>query len=558
MDYGNVAWQGVAGAAGPVVGKVVGAAAPRIGAALAKGGVAEALPFAANKAEEAALKAGAGGVGADAAVQASSFGLSPRVLEALKQHISGRDEELALLRKDAQDLGVELSLGQATGSTAVQQAERQLARQPEGADAVAALRRSQNEEQIPGAVRKLLDDSEAPNLPQGQQVGAFRDAAEKVVEKTFKDQSKEAGPVYAKALDEKEPFWSDELTDIMKRPSMQAGWREAQKDAEEEGRILPELFAKAPDDTMVLNEQNVTWRDWQNIKVGMRKAREAETDQTTGKMTPDGVRLNNTMHDMMGVLYKNNPEWRAADAAYGSASEATEAVLQGGAGLINKMTGADRQNMVNKIFSGQNLMPEEVAAMRRQFVYAGKSEEWLGGVRSYISDKLADAMVPNQNGELSNVGGKLYKGLWGDQRQSDIIKAAFGGSNADSFIQRWDKLGNVLRAAARQLPEGAATATDTNAPSLVAKAAGAGLSAAKALLHPTASTADFVDGLSKMKDPAQIKKLTETLFTPEGEKLLKALQPTTPGTPKANSILTQMFIQAGVVAGAGAAARSDE
>lgn len=540
MDYGNVAWQGAAGAAGPLAGKVIGAVGGRIAPVLANA-IADELPVGAV-AERGALTAGM----IPTSGSAASFGLSPRVADALKQHITGREAELRQLREDAQALGVDLSLGQMTGSTAVQQAERQLARQPEGADAVAALRRSQNEEQIPGAVRNVLDDV-APDAPAGQQIGAFRDAAGDVVDKTFKAQSAAAKPVYASALDDKPDFWSDDLTDIMKRPSMQAGWREAQKDAAEEGRELPDLFTTAEDGTSSLNEQNVSWRDWQNIKVGLSRAIDAETDPVTGKMTPDGRRLLTTKKDLMGVLYKANSDWKAADAAYGSASDVTDAVLDGGVGFLNKMSGPDRQNMVNRVFSGQNLMPDEISAMRRQFAYAGKSAEWNGAVRSYVADKLTDAMTPTQGGELSNVGGKVYRALWGDQRQADIMKAALGGDADDALMARWDKLGSVLRAAARQLPEGSATATDTNAPGLVAR----GVQGAKYILKPASMGTDLLDGLSKMQNPANTQKLVGTLLTPEGDRLLKSLYPTTLGTAKANSILETMLTQAGVIEAGG-------
>jgi hypothetical protein len=499
MDYGNIGWQAAAGltgpAAGKVIGKVIGKGVGLVGAnvdALADRAGAEMAPAAAGE------------------IAPKSFGLSPRVTDALKQHIAGREAELTHLREDAQALGVDLSLGQMTGSEAVKQAERQLIRQPETVQAVADLRKAQNSEQIPGAVRSVLDDL-APDAPAGQQVAKFREAAEGVIDKTFKDQSAAARPVYAAALDGKPPFWSDDIAEIMKRPSMQAGLREAQKDAAEEGRTLPKLidFNEAGDPVVSTNV-SPSWRDWQNIKVGLNNAIKAETDPVTGKMTPDGRRLVNTKSDLMGILYKANPDWQAADAAYGSASDLSDAVLKGGVGFLNKMSGPDRQNMVNRVFSGQNLMPEEIAAMRRQFAYAGKSAEWNDGLRSYIADKLADAVTPLKGGgEPANVGGAVYKSLF-EQRQSDILKAAMGGDENEALVNRWNQLGRVLKAASNQLPEGSATATDTGAPGLVSRA----IQGAKYILHPVAMGADLMDGLAKMQEPEEAKKLAQLSADP--------------------------------------------
>lgn len=544
IDWGNVALQGAAGAAGPLLGKVAGSVANRVGPVLEQA-AADELPAGATAARDLITGSGNSITG-----NAASFGLSPRVVDALKEHIAGKESELAQLRQDAQSLGVDLSLGQLTGSEAVKQSERQLLRQPETVQSVVDLRNAQNTKQIPDAVKGLMDEI-APETSRGQAVADFRDAAGDVIDKQFADQSAKARPVYAAALDDKPPFWSDDLAPIMQRPSMQAGWKEAQKDAAEEGRTLPEMFVKDADGNMTLDTTKVPdWRDWQNIKIGLGKAIDAGTDPTTGKMTPDAKRILNTKNDLMRVLYQANPEWKAADIAYGSASDVTDAVLNGGVGFLNKMSGPDRQNMVNRVFSGQNLMPDDITAMRRQFAYAGKSDDWNGGVRSYIADKLADAVAPlKQGGEPSNVAGSLYK-LFED-RQADVLKAALGGDANDVLIAQWNKLGRVLKAASNQLPEGSATATDTAAPGLARR----GVQALTYMLKPASMGADLLDGLSKMQDPANARKLADTLLTPTGDKLLKALYPTTPGTAKANSILGMMLTQAGIVEAEDRAAR---
>ena len=768
MDWGNVGWQAAAGAAGPLAGKAIEAVGGRLAPILAKSAPNDLASFAPEAAAEAAASEGTSATGA-----ATSFGLSPRVEAALKEHIAGKDAELAALRKDAQDLGIDLSLGQLTGSEAVKQSERQLIRQPETVQAVADLRTAQNEQQIPAAVRSVMDEI-APDAPAGQQVESFRQGAQDVVKKGLDDRSAAAEIAYGEAnkggsiapledqfrqatiqataqkgqiakqmadlkrnnpnafvghdlAPKKETQWltvtgpGDEPTEVAVNPSMKdalaltkSGSGEGVRtmevggnvyawdayhmdhssildalqmegylphDAEdhitgqgifdldkgklvrndyvgEEGydpREAAEWFPpKAPtgpinpavrakyDDILarhtVLGQQaseieearqamldrfkqaqadktanapGAVWSprlqqflDDPDIKPGIARglriqrlealAKGQKFDPTEYAITGadengepvvgsvpnmrllhaakkgiDAIIADNT--DEFGKVndlgraaklvqdsYLNevdnlNPAYGAARKKFAMDSQAIDAIKEGGVGFLNKITGLDRQQIVNRVFSGDNALPEDIAMMRRQFAYAGKSTEWNNGVRSYIADKLADAVAPLKTGGApSNVGGGVYKNLFED-RQSKMIQAAMGGEENPSFINSWNKLGRVLKAASNQLPEGSPTATDTAAPGLVKR----GVQAVKYMLHPAAMGADLMDGLSKMKDPEEARKLAETLLTPEGDKLLKSLAPVTPGTPMANNILLKILTQAGVIT-AGEKAREDD
>lgn len=636
MDIGNVGWQGAAGATGPVLGKVLSLVGGRIAPVVAHA-AADELPAAATAAR-AALTDGT----APVAGTATSFGLSPRVIDALKSHITGKESELAQLREDAQSLGVDLSLGQLTGSEAVKQSERQLLRQPETVQDVVDLRKAQNTEQIPAAVRSVLDGV-APDAPGGKQVGAFRDAADAVVEKELGERGDMAeytyGPAFKggsiapledqfrqatiQATGEKGQI-AKQISDIEKNQSgalaargaagadtreQYMALRDQLKEAEDNRVAILERFKQAQADKTG-NAPGAVWspriqqfledpdlkpgiarglqiqrlealargKPWNpseyaivgtaedgSPKVGavpnmrlldaLKKGADAiiadNTDPTTGKVNELGRAMTLVKKAYLKEVDAINPEYGVARAQFGTDTDALNAIKDGGVGFLNKMTGPDRQNMINRVFSGQNLMPDDVAAMRRQFVYAGKTNDWNGGVRSYIADKLADAVAPlKQGGEPSNVAGSLYKSLF-EERQADVLKAALGGNANDATVAQWNKLGRVLKAASNQLPEGSPTATDAGAPGLASRA----VQGAKYILHPASMGADLMDGLSKMQDPETARKLAETLLTPEGDKLLKSLYPTTPGTPKANSILGAMLIQAGIVEAEGSTAR---
>lgn len=637
MDWKNVGWQGAAGLTGPLIGKGVEALGSRVAPVLASA-AADELPEGAIL-EKALMSRDAAPVAGNAA----SFGLSPRVVDALKSHISGKEDELAQLRKDAQSMGVDLSLGQLTGSEAVKQSERQLLRQPETVQSVVDLRNKQNTEQIPSAVRSVLDDV-APDAPSGKQVGAFRDAADAVVAKDLGERGDMAeynyGPAFQggsiapledqfrqatiQATAQKGQI-AKQIADIERNQSgslaargaagadtraKYAALREQASEVEEARQAMLERFKQAQADKTA-NAPGAIWspRIQQFLddpigKAGLQRGLTIQrlealaqgkpfnpteyaitgtaedgtpqvgavpnmrlldawkkgadaiiqdnTDATTGKVNELGRAMTLAKTSFLKEVDAINPDYGVARAQFGSDSDALNAIKDGGVGFLNKMNGPDRQNMVNRVFSGQNLMADDISAMRRQFAYAGKMADWNGGVRSYIADKLADAVAPlKQGGEASNVAGSLYKSLF-EERQSNILKAAMGGDANDATIARWNQLGRVLKAASNQLPEGSSTATDLNAPGLARR----GVQALKYVLHPASAGADLMDGLSKMQDPATASKLAETLLTPAGDKLLKSLSTTTPGTAKANSILHTMLTQAGIVEAEGLTARA--
>jgi hypothetical protein len=551
MDWESVAGKGGEGAAGVLGGAALTKLA-RVAAPIVSEGLKDiGRVGAAETGVGAATADAAGGTAGEAAAKtATDFGLSPRVIDALKQHIAGKESELAQLREDAKSLGVDLSLGQLTGSEAVKQAERQLVRQPETVQAVADLRTRQNTEQIPGAVRSVLDEV-APDAPAGKQVEAFRDAADAVVKKAANEQSAQARTAYAEALDDpaKPLDFNTDLQGLFKRPMMQEAWARAQESAANRGTPLPKFVDfNSAGEPIFSKDVQPTWRSVDQIKRALDDIANNPSNQNRfGTPTGKGADAVNLKRQLLGVVDPQNPAYAAARAKFGESADAIDQILNGGVGFLNKMTGPDRQNMVNRIFSGQNLMADDVAAMRRQFMYAGKSAEWNDGVRSYIADKLADAVAPLKGGgEPSNVGGALYRGLFED-RQSQILQAAMGGVENPALVGRWNQLGRVLKAASNQLPEGAPTATDTGAPGLIKRGIDA-VSTKGASLG-----AELLDGLEKMKKPEEAKKLATYLLTPEGDKVLKSLAPTTPGTPKANSILTTMLTQAGIIGAVDAA-----
>ena len=543
MDWGNVGWQGLAGASGPVVGKGIEAVGGRIAPVLADTAANE-LP--ANATERAALTAGT----APVPEPQGALGLAPDAIKSIQGHILSIQGLLGGRAAAAAEFKVEPTVGQFTGSKVAQAAERQSAGLVPFMQDFANKAIDQNTVQTPRAVNMMLDDI-APNASASDQIGGFRSAADDVIKQRFKAQSAEAAPIYEAALDGKPPFWSDDLTGIMMRPSMKAGWAEAQKNAAEEGYTLPALFKTDANGATTLNtEAAPTWRDWQNIKIGLNDAIKAQTDDLTGKLTPDGRRLVQTKSDLMDVLYKANPDWRAADAKYGSASDITDAMLNGGAGAIKRMTGADRQSMITGIFTpGNKILPDAIPSLRQQFIDAGHRDEWMGGVRNYIANGFDQASKSTGSApDQMNVAAKFYNGFWGNPQQNEVITNALGGPTAP-LAQRWGRLGEAMEMLSHRLPEGSRTATDIGAPTLASQ--GGAFNSVMSLLGGTrAASENLISGLGEMQKQGNARKFAEyALNSDKGMEMLRKLATVPTDSPRARSILSSMLMEAGGVGG---------
>lgn len=632
FDWGNVGWQAVGNAAGVP-----------IGAGLSKGvGMLARTPGVKD------LVSKIPGL-SDLASHPNYLGLSGSANNALANQIGDNLPDILARRQNAQDLGVDLSLGQMTHSGVLQQMERQVARYPETTDVVANLRRLQNEIQIPGAVRQTLDTMAPAGAPEAQ-IGKFRDAAENVVdqatertriladpaykkafeggsmaplekqfEQHFADTSAQeaaaskkvaqaqqqmtnargkqtlAGDVYgtssanskaaaaAKQLDEAQAdlasvqqnkqavltrlqqaqadgtanapgaVWNPRIQQFLDDPIMRGGINrglEIQRlEAVADGKPFnPSEYAViGMDDSgqpIVGSVPNMRLLD--AGKRGLDAIIRDNQNQVTGQLTDYGKAVYKFNKAFVGQIDNANPAYQAARANFGSLADAKNMILDGGVGMINKLQGPDRQNMVGRIFSGQNLMPDEITKMRGQFVSAGKLDDWNAGVRAYVEGKLSDAMIPTQTGEMSNVAGKVYKGLWGNQQQANVMKAAIGDPQQ---LARWERLGSVLQDVAHQLPEGSPTASDLQAvgespAKQVTKFMGKAFSGSTYLDIGN----NLVEGITAMQNSNARTQLAKYLMTPEGDKALKTLRPMSPKSDVARKVLGAIFTGAGLTA----------
>lgn len=533
-DWDSIAEQGVWGAANTPVAKVAGWAGKLITKIPGAKPIIEGI-F--KKAEETGE---------------NLLGLSKEARDAVVEWIEKQKGVLDQAAQDAKDLGYNLSLGQKTRSETILAMERAHARTPEGMQPFATLRDTQNKVETPRAVRQTLDAISPKTSPEAA-VAGFREGAEATTQKALADRGVIAKKAYADALDARtDRFWNEDIDKLMNRPSMERAIGYAKKIAAEEGKDLSVPVYE--NGKMVGRDVVPDWRSWDYIKQGVDAVIE-ENKNEFGKLNPYGRVVARTKDQLLGILDKANPEYKAARGAYGSASDTAEMILNGGVGLIRNMKGLDAEAMINRVLGGK-IMPEEIARMRGQFASAGKIKEWDAAVRNYAEGALTDALNPTRRGVINNTAGALRVSLFDDPRQADVLKAAIGDP---AKIERWEKLGRALESARHQLAEGSPTMTDAMllktpiqqvtgwARSLVAAKTGHG-------------AIDMADRLAATQSPAARKKMVQYLLTDEGDRALRSLpiKITPHNQIRANAILGAILVNSGVGIGHAVTAGDDD
>jgi TolA-binding protein len=460
----------------------------------------------------------------------------------------------AALESEAARRGVNLSAGQSTGLRSVQATERQLSRYPETADQIYDFQKTQRQEQIPAAMRdEIAKISPAP--PGEAAIGQFREGADKVVSDALNARAAQAKEAYTRALDgapdadgnivPKGPFWNEAVGSLMERPSMVRAIGRAQELAAEKGYSI-----KVPtyeNGKLVKSEIAPDWRSWDYIKQGLDGEIEANTNDL-GRLNTYGKAVADTKRELLSVLDKANPDYLAARLQYGSASDTVKTMLDGGLGILNTLKDAqpmDRVAIVRRMFDAGNLTPEEVGRMRVNFGVAGKQGEWNAGFANWLSDKLDTALT--QAGDAGNVSAKLYKGIWQDPRQANIVRAALG---PDGRAEGIEKLMEVVQASAKGLPEGSPTATDSAAMSSDAgKMISKGARVAATVVSPGSwlhLPELAMEGLAALRAPEKRIALAQTLLSGDAAGKLKQLAMLSPTSEKAVTLAGQILEMGGV------------
>lgn len=532
IDWGNVAWQTAGAGMIEPVNKALGALgrmaarAPGIRTILARAGLQ-------NQGQLQALQQRAAQAGSDE--HPLSF-LPPGVMEDIGGYLENQWQHIRQVSQDAVDLGVNsLSLGQKTNSPTLKRIERWLAGTPEGAEMFGRTKQIQNEGEIPAAVGHAMDDIAPPANP-GTRVAPFREAADDVVTQAQNAQSRDATTAYAAALDDptRPLHYSDDLQGLVGRINE---WnpqllRDARTSATARGYPWQGALEFDADGNVARGAAEPNWRSMDFLKRALSGVENGNMNQY-GRLNNTGDIARQFRQNLTGILDDQNPLYAQARGRFGNSADVIDQILQGGVGRIQAMTGPDRQNMINRIFSGgdNDLLPHDVEQARRLFQAAGHGDEWMGAFRSYVDSSLDKALKIKENGgETGNVAGKMLQ-LSNTNQQRNVIAAALGNPQQANNMTR---LFHVLEAASRSLPEGSPTSPNQE----FSRAQGNTALRWARNAYNTVTGSGIVDRgmdaldqhLATITEPAARRRLAEYMLSPNSDVSLRRILTNMPST----------------------------
>lgn len=478
IDWGNVAAWGAAGAANEPGAMLFGALGrlalkiPGVKTVLEKAGIRTNAQLSAM-ARQAEQKATA----------ENPLGFPPSIMQEIEHGIATDRAANEQAERDAHALGItSLSLGQKTQSPFIQATEDWLANTPEGVERMGRLSRQQNEQEVPGAVTQVLDRA-APRGT-GNPIEKFRDASDAAVDFAKNERFEAATPDFQGSFKANQSMSSPLLDRILRTPvgkdalayAVERMQNKMQRVAVPDKELTEQL-----NDLVALGRQadvkggvatglklktldlvrQALWDVQKQLdkKVANGTARQGELNDVSElrkSFTKELKRL-----DVTGAAGPNSTKvgggmYEKALRTYGEGSELLEQVLDGGIGQIQRMTGPDRLNMVDRIFRGSrnDLMADDVTQARQFFQKAGKIDDWNAALRSFLDGDLEAAMDTKATGRMGNVAGKMA-GTFQPGLKREVLAAALGDPQKAAMLPR---LYEVLKRASSMLPTGSRTA----------------------------------------------------------------------------------------------------
>lgn len=516
-----------------------------------------------------------GGVVANKIMSRNPLGIS--TFDRLAAQSPATRATTAALEAEAQRRGIKLTAGQSTGLDSLLAQERQLSRFPETMDRMKRFGAEQRDQQVPAAIRQEISGI-SPKYGE-EAIQSFRAGAKGVEDAADQARSAQASALYDEAFKANQSIGSRKIDRIIETPAGKSAFKKAvekmQNDQTNVG-ISDEELTEAMRFAADLGKMDrvpggvasgLKLRTWDYVK---RSLGDVEQEALQAGRRDDARIIGNLRRDLTKELdsldstaaagpNSTKPEGGAyfrARQAYAKGSEAIDLIEDGGVGFINGIEGMDRQSVVNRIFSAQNITSEGVAKARSQFAMAGKLDDWNAGLSSFLSDKLADAMKVNAGGSRGNVPGKFYANVWGDERQQAIVKAALGDP---AKVTSLGKLMDVLNAASKSLPGGSPTATDL--PAMTgAQTVSKGLQVVGKLASPGTYLNmgdEIVKGIDALRTPAARVKLAEAVLSGDYDKQLSRLRMMSPTSQKAWGPVLQILSGAGISTISGARTPAD-
>jgi hypothetical protein len=437
-----------------------------------------------------------------------------------------------------QQEGVDLSFGQATGLRSALVSERQLARDPAGMDTLSGFYDKQR-----GQINQSLERLARGISPvKSGQEGAsmLREGADAAIQAQLAERAAKAKPLYDVAY--AQPMqWTDDLSGIMKRPAMIAGWKKAQEIAANEGHELPQILTLDKSGTLVTGVKAAPdWKTVDYIKRGLDDVIQGAKNPMTGRIEGDAPRAIVALkQQFLSEVDKINPAYAAARAQFSSDSPAVQALLDGPVGRMARDRVTDISRQTSEFFGPGRMSPEAVKEARSAYAKANAHDEWNAGLATYIRD-----VMQKTNASPTRLTNELF-GREFDPRAREIMQAAMTPQQYAGF----EHLMKVVQNAARTLPEGSQTATDIAGGQALRNQFGGSAKMLGNMFSPMRIT--DVAGRAgervalKMSDEG-MAKLAEAVTNPKSVEQLQKLRMFRPESEKAMALASQIIFGSGV------------
>lgn len=499
------------------------------------------------------------GVGINKALQRNPLGVQP--YDRLKARDPAEQQQWRNLYDEAKSRGVDLSVGEASNLRSIRAQERALRTLPETTDKFDDFIRNRNTNQVPAAVRSELDSIAPPrNVAEGANM--LRQGADDVMSGMVKQRTAAASPYYQAAFGSGvEPDISPVLQDIESRLAKVG-------EATPTGRGLRAMLNALTQEERVVDAsgkevmQRVPLRNYEVL----HSVKEQFDDIVAGafdiQQTSAAKRaardLAGVKAELAGVLKSAHPGYAKGAEVYASMSVPIQEARKGAiAALLDKEGPASIRYAEALFDAAKDIPPQEIHKIRQLYTAAGKKDEWMAGVRSFLADRLDTALQINASGEPGGVPGKFVKSVWGTGNQQEILKAALGDQQ---LVTSFGKLMDVLTAAARSLPEGSPTAANLAAQQAMMQPGRAARLLGKATSPGTLLSLgdDVVEGIAALRRPAQRIALADHLLSPDGMAQLRKMTMLSPTSQKAIDIAGLILTDAGIMGAARASRDSPQ
>ena len=339
---------------------------------------------------------------------------------------------VANLRAKAQTHGVDLTPAESTGLPSLAARQKALGNLPASADTMQEFY-EKRAGQVGDAVNRTLrgispEDSAEAAGKQGVE------AAAKAIKNARAERAAVAGPKYAFVNDPAvrvpqaafQPIADDKfLADQIKAVK---------------GSTLNDMASVADDALPVLDQVKKNIDDM--ISVAKRAGEGNKVRLLQGKLDK-----------LLGAVDEQFPAYKEARAAFAGESPAVDALEKGIVGIVSKLKDPQAKEAATRLFNPTSSGPR-AAQVARDAIEKADPAAWQAIKRAYLEDAWSKAQTQTLQGEALNAGAKFRKALFGDLKQTAILKQVL---SPDEFRGLSD-LSDVLQAAGRVKPIGSDTA----------------------------------------------------------------------------------------------------